>query len=672
MSPQDNQGNHLDLPAAWDELAEKLSSPQGLETARLLQALGLLGSAPAAPAQAVSEPRIGEPDGVPSGGGRRVCLIGESVAAGFFYSPWLTPAKWLAGLLSRFGAWEVKDLSKIGTQFDVLVKVAAEALRTRPDLLVVLAGNNWVGLSARTYQYADRDLESFQEYAGAVREHGMEGFLRVEEERSRKRARFVVDRVAALAAEAEVPVLFVVPASNLVDFETLHPVLWLPGDGVERWHTLFRRAVAGLAAKDAGAAEAAAREMIALDGGSCPSSHRLLAQALLLAGRTCEAVRALQADLDTSFWEHRFGRSASAPSPLCEEIREGCRRHGLACVDLRPVFAERSGSGLLGGRFFLDHCHLSSEGIHVAMAAVAEEVLRLADVDLPAEGRLADAPAPALPAPLQGLSRFYAGLYTAHLSRPVTGGPSPFAQSLFEDAVGAAPGLPELARDYMEAMTSPGRAFLTAACARNQASPYPLQALTWLPSDLGIETLEPLCRAFEARGVPLREELDRMLLEHHSVDRCRRDLSAPKYRENDPGASASYIERQPAPSHVRALFPDTGFFLVTGGEQGLRLDLTLRVPGFGPPPSGTVEVSVNGEPVGSVPVSGTWARHTLDVEPHRFRRGLNRLSLRWPLPGDVGDAAIRNAVNRLQQGLPTDIFPVFGEVFSLYAGPLAG
>jgi hypothetical protein len=679
MSSHDNDGKHINLPEVWDELADKLSSPQGLETVRLLQAAGLLlGAAPegmpAAVVQAAPE-RKGDhsdsPENLRPSDRRRVCLVGESVAAGLFYAPWLTPAKYLAGLLSKFGPYEVEDLAKIGTQFDTLVKNVAGALQTRPDLLVVLAGNNWIGLSARTYRYADRDLDTFQEYASAVRQHGMGGFLRVEEERIRSRARSVVDRVAALAVEAGIPVIFVIPASNLVDFETLHPVLWLPGDGVDRWHTLYHKATADLSEGDSEAVEAAAREMIDLDGGHCPTSQRLLAGALLLAGRTCEALEALQADLDTSCWEHRFGRSASAPSSVCSEIQDGCRRHGLACVDLPRVFAERAGSGLLGSRFFLDHCHMTAEGIQVSMAAVAEEALRLGGVELPDSVRLADAPALSLPPLLQALSRFHAGLYTAHLSRPVNGGPSPLSQTLFEDALDAAPGVPDLMRDYMDAMTSPGRAFLTAACARNQNSPYPLQALAWLATDLSIETLEPMCRALEARGTLIRDELDRMLIEHHAVDRCRRDLAVPKYRESDPGASAAYIERQPTPSHLRALFPRTGFFLVTDGERGLRLDLTLRLPDFGSPRSETVEVSVNGVPVGSLPVGEKWARHTLDVDEHRFHRGLNRVSLSWPLPGNVGDLAIQTAVHRLQQGLPADIFPVFGEVFSLYAGSLS-
>src|SRR5688572_7482424 len=82
---------------------------------------------------------------------RRVCLIGESTAAGFFYAPHLTPAKVLEDQLLQIkgtGAYEVIDLTKVdmpadGTAHD-LVRVTVAALQLDPDVLVIFAGNNWL------------------------------------------------------------------------------------------------------------------------------------------------------------------------------------------------------------------------------------------------------------------------------------------------------------------------------------------------------------------------------------------------------------------------------------------------------------------------------------------------------------------------------------------------
>lgn len=676
----DSRNGKESIPAVWDDLAERLASPEGLETVRLLQAAGLLGrpgvtpQAPAAPAAPVDE--AAEQDAPqPSHSRRRAVLIGESAAAGFFLAPWLTPAKALGEHLARFAPFEVLDRARPGMLAAELVQTAAEALETRPDVLILFAGNNWLGLGARPHLYADRDLEAFHAYADAIREHGIGGLRRLADERMRKVARSVVDRVAALAGAAGVPVIFVIPAANLMDFENLHPVPWLPGDGVDRWYALYDRALAALDGKEHGAADIA-REMIALDGGECATSHRLLAAALLSEGtedRIEEARAALEAHLDTACWDDRFGRGSSAPSAVRGELLASCRRHGIATVDLPSHFARLTGSPLADRRLFLDHCHLTAEGIRVGMAAVAAivaEVLRLSGGEIPEEQGFSAPEATGVPPVVSALSKLHAGLYNAHMNRPVTGGHAPLAEALFGEALDELPALAETMRDYMEAMAAPGRAFLTSACARNQASPYPLQPLAWLPSDLGIDVLEPMCQVLEARGLPGREGLDQQLLANHAVDQRGRDIALPKYREREAGAFSTYVLRQPPPSIFRALWPDSVFYLVTDGSQDLRLKLSLRLPSSRATESvGSVELSLNDSPVGHVPVTGAWEEHELKLERSGLRRGLNRVRLSWPGLGNVGDQALQTVVHRLRQGVPADLYPVFGEVFSLRAEP---
>lgn len=669
MNPDSRNGSEPDIPAVWEDLAERLACPQGLEMARLLQATGLLGNsdeggtpAPASPARRAAErntPRSARDQ-------RRVCLIGESAAAGFYLAPWLTPAKVLSEQLSRFAPFEVIDQARPGMLLDELVQTTIEALETSPDLLVVFAGNNWIGLGPRPHLYADRYLEAFQDFADSIRQFGVGGLRRLGDERMRSRARRAVDRVAALAAPAGVPVIFVVPAVNLLDFESLHPVPWLPGDGVDRWYALYAQVLTSLAGKGGGKAVATAREMIALDGGECATSHRLLATALLAEGRSKEAYIPLQAHLDTSCWDERFGRGSSAPTVVCRELLAGCRRHGLTAVNLASHFAQLTGSPLTDRRLFLDHCHLTAEGIQAGMAAVAVEVLRLCGLEAPDWQCLAKAEATGMPREVAGLSKLHAGLYNAHMNRPATGGQPPLAEALFGEALDEIPALSETMRDYIEAMTAPGRAFLTAACARNQVSSYPLQPLAWLPSDLGIDALEPMCRALESHGLPIGDYLDRRLLEHHAVDKGGLDIALPKYRERDAGASISYVLRQPAPTIFRAHWPTSVFYLVTNGSWDLRVNLSLRLPasravtGYG-----SVKVSLNGGSVGDVRVGGTWTGYDLKLERSQLRPGLNRLSLSWPGLGSVGNQALQTAIHRLRQGLPADVYPVFGEVFSL-------
>jgi hypothetical protein len=665
----------------WDELAGLLSGPRGLETVRLLQHAGLLRQPPEEPSEALPdlEPLAALKAPLPEGR-RRICLIGESAAEGFFYAPWLTPAKVLAQQLTVCGEaagvageWEVVDWATARLQLWQVLRRSAAALRARPDAVVVFAGNNWLGLGAQPDDYADDALDRFQEYAEAV-EQGGPGALRWVSDRTvRAKARRGIDRLGAFAKAAGVPLLFVVPAANLVDFEVRQPVFWLPGDGVARWHELYRQTVAALERGDPAGAAASAREMTALDGGDCATAYRLLATALLAERKTAEAAAALTAHYEAGCWDARTGRGSASPSPVRDEIAAGCRRHHLPCIDLTDVFTELTGSPLLDRRLFLDHCHQSAEGICLSMAAVAAEVLRAVGATAPPDmHRIAALPVPDLPPPLAALSRLHAALYNAHINRPAAGGQAPVTEALIGQSIDAAGGVVRSLRDYMAGILAPGRAYLTAACERNQGSRFPLQALAWLPSDLNIEALEPMARALESRGEDGLAELDRLLLENHSIDDGRRDIAGPRFREQEPVIANTYALRQQPPSLFRARWPTSNFFLVTAGERAVDLDITLRLPPFAAASPAFVEVSVNGYPAGRVEVIDRWQRQALRVEPGSLRRGLNRVSLTWPLPGDTGDAAIRTAVERLRQGLPADLYPIFGEVFSLWATPQPG
>jgi len=83
--------------------------------------------------------------------------------------------------------------------------------------------------------------------------------------------------------------------------------------------------------------------------------------------------------------------------------------------------------------------------------------------------------------------------------------------------------------------------------------------------------------------------------------------------------------------------------------------------------TGEVGVDVNATPVGVAGLTDRWTRTTLDIPAGRLRRGFNRVTLRWPaLPAD-GDAALAQILRRLEQGIPTDLHPVFGEVFAFRA-----
>jgi hypothetical protein len=122
----------------------------------------------------------------------------------------------------------------------------------------------------------------------------------------------------------------------------------------------------------------------------------------------------------------------------------------------------------------------------------------------------------------------------------------------------------------------------------------------------------------------------------------------------------------------RAPWPESSFCLVCDGESAVRLTATLRLPaapGTTAERQGEVAVEVNGVTVGTLPAAGHWKRKEIRLPRTRLKRGINRLTLRWPPPPPAGDEALAAAIERLENGQEADLHPVFGEVFSLIAKP---
>jgi hypothetical protein len=57
----------------------------------------------------------------------------------------------------------------------------------------------------------------------------------------------------------------------------------------------------------------------------------------------------------------------------------------------------------------------------------------------------------------------------------------------------------------------------------------------------------------------------------------------------------------------------------------------------------------------------------LNVGRESLRIGANKVSIHWPRLGANGDAVMNQIRERLEQGVPANLHPVFGELQSLVA-----
>jgi hypothetical protein len=692
----------------FDRLAELLATPEGLRTARLLQTAGLLGAPPTPqphptprPPEPISlwQPQVidGEavfvrPDPLPLGDHHaatkvlrpkkselplRVAFFGESVAAGYLYAPHLTPAQVLEAQLRAAGGadnFEVVDLARTNETLASLAETVRTALQINPDLLVLFAGNNWNLLETPEVSPYAPTVAARQRYGLKLREEGIAGPIGLATERLRQAAEAAFGSIAQIAWAVGIPVVVVIPEVNRIDWETRQPPVWLSGDGTARWHALYAQAIEQLDRSDFAGALDSTHAMRNLDGGDCASTWRLLARAHLGLGNLEDAGQACRAEVDAARYATlAFLSAPQATTAARELLREQAHRHGFLAVDLRDVFAEHTGSDLPDRRLFLDYCHLTLEGIEVAMAAVAAQVLNLSGMLAEEQDwrrLLPRLPTPPISPEAEATARFGAAIHTAHRLL-ATGSKRPILEHWCEAALDASPGIAGTMLDLVAARCAPCPAVLTAAQGRNLASPYRLTLQHgWRWDHLDADLIEALRAVLERRGHPAGERIDRLLLEHLAIREDGTELLdaiylwEPLERFYPEVMDFEDLARR---ATFRSPWPESAFCLICDGERDVEIEMTLRLSAPGP-----VRIAVDDRDLGAVDAGERWTRTALRIDRHNLRRGLNRLTLRWPPPSMDGKGALQAAADRLELGIAADLHPVFGELFSLRARPRRG
>src|SRR5262249_23041291 len=94
-------------------------------------------------------------------------------------------------------------------------------------------------------------------------------------------------------------------------------------------------------------------------------------------------------------------------------LREELPKHDCQVVDLPALFKQYLNGDVPGVRLFVDYCHLTSEGMRIAMGAASSCVLRvLKGVEQPWYTLVDDHVAP--PAEIEAEASFLAAIHSAH------------------------------------------------------------------------------------------------------------------------------------------------------------------------------------------------------------------------------------------------------------------
>lgn len=350
---------------------------------------------------------------------KRIFVLGGSTVQGRPYSIETSFGTFLelaARQVAPAYQWDAVNCGGISYASYRLLPILAECLQHQPDLVVICTGHNeflesvtyadvidstaltqgssaisrqlhslqavrnWLSLEPDRAQRKDTaqlptEVEALLDFQG-----GFDAFTRDHLHREKVQTQFRRNlvRMVERARRANVPVVFVVPPSNLRDCPPFKSEF---GRTVpESVRQRVRRLLSGVAASDSAAANdniAVLQQAVQLDPQFAFSWYQLGRQ-LIAAGRTAEAETAFQRACDEDVCPLRM------TSVLASQMKRIAEDYNVQIIDSRPLLAEFTRDGILGDRVLVDHIHpsfTSHQQIAIKLLAVVGEALSVPAIE---------------------------------------------------------------------------------------------------------------------------------------------------------------------------------------------------------------------------------------------------------------------------------------------------
>lgn len=291
---------------------------------------------------------------------KRVLFLGESVARGYFYDPFYNPCKELNDLFQTNGkdGYEVIDLARTDLNYNMLIQLIEEAKQLEPDAVVIFGGNNW--------DCSELWTRKPLEVAERLKNGGMKTVLDYFNQSLMEQVKNLYSCLNELYIKHEIPVVFVIPEFNLLDWEDTD--MGLPWDAdtnhaewlnhMERLQKLFQENNYEQVIREA-------LEHSDLDKKLSTRELNLLAKAYRASGNREEEQNCKKRAKDIAILYPKIStpRTVTVVQEALRKEAENCR--SLVIVDSGKIF--RRESKYINREFFMDYCHLTMHGIQLVM-----------------------------------------------------------------------------------------------------------------------------------------------------------------------------------------------------------------------------------------------------------------------------------------------------------------
>lgn len=589
----------------------------------------------------------------PKGKKKRVVLLGESVARGYFYDPYHTPARALEQRLEAACSLdaEVIDLARSGIGLSDLLELLQASVALKPDIVVVFAGNNWLNdlraswtelRELATMVYESRRWSSVKSHFERKLVGCTDSFL---------------EAVSSLSSETGIRSIVVIPEFNLRDWEDRAVDLpLLDRECLTAWRDAHSVATSAMLAKDFSSVADAASRMVELDGGTMSSGLRALAECSLVNG-DFDSARALFEDARDSVLAFPTYRVPRCPSVVQKRMRAGAQLPGIKVVDLPAVFRERNEKDLPGRSMFLDYCHMTWKGIDTAVAAIAEAILPEFSATRPVDWK-------ASPSPPAGNISAMASFLAAHHNY-MWGQDRDIVHYHCKTAISQSHSVVSRMKEFVDFQTRAAEvtlcsSFQSFTSSEESALAHHLQSLR-RDKAAKLMFVETIVEACQDADPSLRAQTDLLRLEEHSlVPEQPFSLLDTYYSRDDTNTQMGPKTRH---GYHQSWLQHSRFFFVCKTVSEIYIDITCRVPGASTEDAMTV-ISINDTPVLSLQAGDTWTTGRGTVCASVLKSGVNAVCVSWPVVGRQLSDALESMIGSI--GDPERSFSSFyGEVCHL-------
>ncbi|MBL0743071.1 hypothetical protein [Chryseolinea lacunae] len=595
----------------------------------------------------------------PKSSKKRVLMLGESVARGYLYDPYYYPAQVLENILEKYGTsdYEIVDLARTNMDLKGLFEFAADSVNLDPDAMVIFAGNNW-------YNSVRRDLSKneVKEMASVLEREGTKGLEQFLLGKFKKLIHNLLKRLGKIAAERNIPVLFIIPEFNLVDWRSSanEKILTsLSNDVLRAWHGAKASAEEALSTGDLKAACGYAQQMIDADH-SHPWGYEIMAYGKLQTGLYDEARTCLESARDTSIY-YRADSKPRTHALVREIFLEEAHNFDIKVIDLPTVFTQQRGGKLPGRDLFLDYCHLSEEGIQIAMAAAAKALLKYT---VGKEVALEDFNAWQFKASdeVKAVAYACAAVHNAHYGQT-----HDVLYYLCEMAVKCSPVAIEIMTSYVDFAT---RRISSTLCKSHEK----LVENEWINQYGGgvgflhkreqkimdIALVNAMIKALKTVNIDLSGSVKALRKKEHGVNGRKVNLLESFYN------STSYdIYQGRTPSFYQSRNVESEFFIVADEGKSVNTKLTYRTPQRNAP-SDKINMFINGAFFKELSASEQWSTHAITIPAELVVDEINVVKFVWSSTFEFADVPkFRSKIAK--DAILDRLYQVYGEIIHFTA-----